>query len=539
MKASINFKSSRFVSIALIFFIVFILSCNIFVSQDHNANPSNLSIQGQDAGVQSQGTRQSSTHTVFAEYFTTEWCTFCPSASAALKSVYTSKDFDFYYVSMILEDDERNTISEDAKERANEFAVDAYPTVEFEGGYIEVVGGQDDDSTYRTAVEDCSNRPAADIDLEITAEYMGNAEIDLEVKIINNQAEPYSGRLRVYIVEIVSRYLNFDGDHSSYGFLDFAIEKDVTVDSGGSEIESAIWDGTQITDGLGNDFSDIDEDNIIIYATMSNSERATALDRHPQSSMVINLYFIDEAEAAYLTPGGHDDSVLPFVKIDSPAPNDAISGNYRIEATATDDNKISNVEYQIDFNAVWTRMFPTGPGEDEYFAFWETSIVEDGPHTITIRAIDMATNQNQDSVYISVANYANDKTKPSIEIEDLVENQKISGSLTFTVVVIDDSEIERVRFRLEGSSWSRMNPSGFNKYEGTLNTTEFSDGKSNLEIEAKDRAGNVKVETLSIEISNNPSSKKSNNPLPGFETFILISAIALVMVILFFNRSKK
>ncbi|WP_455392854.1 Ig-like domain-containing protein [[Eubacterium] cellulosolvens] len=524
--------------ILCLFIIIIILGSAI--GQPESTDSVNSTSTGLENKMNTRARASAQTHTVFAEYFTTGWCVYCPSASSNLKSIYDSKDYDFYFVSMILEDQDSNLISQDARDRADEFGISSFPTVEFEGGYYEVVGGQSDENNYRNAIDACIDREVPDIDIELTAKHKGDAVIEISTDITNSDASSYSGTLRIYIVEIVSRYLNYDGDYSSYGFLDFALVKDITIQSGNVANEVTTWDGAQVTDELGNDFSDIQPDNIIVFATMSNGDRATAMERHQESAMALNLYFIDEAAAAYLTEGAEDDTKEPEIEILEPSPFDELSGTIRLEARITDEGTVPNVDYDIDDNGIWTRMYPLGPGDDEYFAFWDTELVEDCMHTITVRAIDLGNNKGMESVEVNVANYANDQTKPVIEFEDLEEEQKIMDSFSFTVEVTDDSDIERVSYKIDDNSWKNMEQRGFNRYTATINTTEFIDGIHTLTISARDRAGNTETQSITVQISNKPSKKSAATGfLPGFEASIMLAILGLVVMYLSRGSKKK
>jgi thiol-disulfide isomerase/thioredoxin len=485
--------------------------------------------------------RQVAEHVVFAEYFTTEWCVYCPSALAALEEMYDSSNDDFYFVTMMLQDADSNTISQDAVDRADEYGISSYPTVEFDGGYIEVVGGQSDTTNYENAHDACTSREMPDVDLEITAQHMSDASIDISVNVINNGESSYSGNLKVYVAEVVSRYLGYDGEPSSFGFLDFAIDSDVSVGAADSKTESTTWDGETVSDELGNEFGDINPDNIIIFAALYNGDRATLLDRHQESSMYPTLYFADEAAAAYLSGAPPDDDTEPEVEIIAPYTNEEVIETVRIEVKITDDGGISNVDFDIDNAGVWTRMYPlSGQVDDDYFAFWNTKTnnVPDGQHTITVRATDIGKNQGEASVVVTVANYANDKVKPVVKFKDIADKQEISGSFDFQVTITDDSEIDRVRYRIDQNNWNTMKERSYNKFEAKINTSDFSDGKHTLSVEAKDRAGNVQVEILSIKISNNPSDSNSEkSPIPGFEGVFLIGLF--VCVVIFYSYFNK
>ena len=79
------------------------------------------------------------THTVFAEQCTATWCPNCPMVAEALRSIYESEDYPFYYVALV---DDMNPI---AKERNKDYsfgfyAIYAFPTVYFDGGNTNMVG---------------------------------------------------------------------------------------------------------------------------------------------------------------------------------------------------------------------------------------------------------------------------------------------------------------------------------------------------------------------------------------------------------------
>ena len=165
--------------------------------------------EGQDSSITgTQGTRQSFTHTVLAEDLTGTWCQYCPAASGALKSIYDSGDYPFFFVSLI------EDVNDDAHSRCtDDYNVAGYPTVIFDGGYDEVIGGGENvESNYRDAIENCGDRSVPDLDLTITAEPLGDAELEIAVVITNNDASSYSGDLRVFITEIESRYDDYDGN---------------------------------------------------------------------------------------------------------------------------------------------------------------------------------------------------------------------------------------------------------------------------------------------------------------------------------------
>jgi len=80
------------------------------------------------------------------------------------------------------------------------------------------------------------------------------------------QSLPYEGYLRVYIVEPVSRWDNYDNEPYHYGFLDFAFNDTIVINYQETYSDTLIWGGGQAG------FSDIEEDNIMAIASIFNPE---------------------------------------------------------------------------------------------------------------------------------------------------------------------------------------------------------------------------------------------------------------------------
>ncbi len=487
--------------------------------------------------------RQSFTHTVFAEDFTAEWCVYCPSASETLNEVYNSGDYgtNFYFVCMITQDKNSSVLNQDAQDRANEMDISGYPTVEFDGGYYEVVGAQSDDTNYRDAIETCGSRDVPDLDIGLTAQYLGDAQIAIDAKVTNNDVDSYSGTLKVYVVEIVSRYFDYDGNHYPFGFLDYAIDTGIDVPSSNTITKSTTWDGAAVVDGQGNDFGDIDQNNIIIYATIMNDQSTPYRERIMESSKIFNLHLIDEAAATYLsdTPPVINDDDPPEIEMISPVDNDEVSGTVRIEAAVTDQNAVIKVEYQYENlnnqtnQGIWTTMY-----KDEfnnYFRFWDTKYVPDGTYIISVRAFDSRNNLGLNTVNIFIKN---DYDDPKVEFNNIVEDQQLTDVFSLKVKAIDDTGIKKVQYRIDDGSWNNMQFIGNNEYTADFDTTSLSDGEHELTILAEDIAGKKVSNTITFMVKN----KKESNPIsttPGFEGFIFIGVLMILVIYITRTRIRK
>lgn len=212
------------------------------------------------------------THTVFAEECTATWCPNCPMAAEALYNIYESGDYPFYYVSLV---NDMNTL---AKNRNREYSfglykVYAFPTVYFDGGDTNMVGRgrtvEETEAEYRILIEKEGQRiPKQPISIESSVEWNDNAKLTVTVTITNNGNSPYLGKLRSYVTEIESRWIDQSGDPYHFAFLDYAVNEIVILMPGKTKTLIGTFDGT--SDHGGQTFSDITSDNIMVISTISH-----------------------------------------------------------------------------------------------------------------------------------------------------------------------------------------------------------------------------------------------------------------------------
>jgi len=109
----------------------------------------------------------------------------------------------------------------------------------------------------------------------------------IDVSITNLDALTYNGRLRVYIVEPVSRWDNYDGEPFHFGLLDFAINEEISIDD----------TYTRQVMLSSEEFTDMPNDNVMVIAAVFNS---TAHEQYayPPDSNPFDAYYVDAAAAA-------------------------------------------------------------------------------------------------------------------------------------------------------------------------------------------------------------------------------------------------
>jgi Bacterial Ig domain len=291
------------------------------------------------------------THTVFIEESTSEGCRYCPNVGTILETLESSHKYRFYYVSMILE----NSI-------AAEYLSSSYnrwgdPTVYIDGGYKVLLGGTHPESNYTSAIQAAENRGAPKIKVTVNAEYKNTTNtVETNILVENGEQSTYTGRLRVYLVEIISSQFNdYDGLKYRNGFVDFIINEDISVSANSDGTFSESWPvGT------------LDSENLKIIAVVFSPIENSAFSDPPTNAYPFTAHYADAVNETYVVKGGN---LPPEVGILSPQKGKIyIRGNLRgnflykntllkntwligkasIDTYAKDDSGIARVEIYVN-----------------------------------------------------------------------------------------------------------------------------------------------------------------------------------------------
>ena len=227
-----------------------------------------------------KGTSTSSkeyTHTVLAEEGTATWCGYCPTVVAILDNIWESEEFDWNLVTLV--DDMNPAYSGN---RLNELGLTGFPTVFYDGLYGEVGGAGPSQSVHEAMIDECGARDVADIDINLEVLWLGDAEMNIEFDVINNEDSYYDGHVHVYITEDYSRWYAGTQQYRFAMIGNYAYNGDITVDASDSWHHSTTWDG----DTYG--FGDITSDNIrVIVAVFDQSTMMVdeTLGRYPITNL--------------------------------------------------------------------------------------------------------------------------------------------------------------------------------------------------------------------------------------------------------------
>jgi hypothetical protein len=274
-------------------------------------------------------------------------CKFCPIIAKWLYELYSSGDYNFYFVTLV-----------DKNQKAADRLYDEYnlwglPTVFIDGGYNVLLGGGHEKSEYAQAIRDAELRKnVPDIQLTVEAEYDNNSEeLICNVIVKNKEDATYNGQLRVYLTEKISRWSGSEGDPYHFGFLEYLIDEEISINAN----ENATFQEIR-------DISDLDPENLMAIGAVFNSEKKQGFSDPPYNKYPFDVYYVDAADGSELLSGGN---LPPSVGFSLPKvgylhvmgipiwdfilhKRIVLIGRTKIVAEAYDDTGIEKVEFYID-----------------------------------------------------------------------------------------------------------------------------------------------------------------------------------------------
>ena len=310
------------------------------------------------------------THTVFVEVGTATWCPSCPASNAAWHSMYESGEYDFEYTELV---SDRNTV---ADARFSEFNPKWVPTSYWDGG--ESVYPGTSTSSFFEYLDSSGSRVVPDLVSDLSVTWLGDAQIQINYSVVNNEVSHYIGRLKIYVIELVST-LWVDNQFKPYhhAFLNFAVNKVIDIPATGMISDTIVWNGTA------KGYPDITENNTqVILAVFGNTPHESFSD--PPSGSSFNAYYSDECIA--VTPGVIKNNPPETPTITGPSSGDAGKAyTYTFSSTDPDGDDIYYcVNWSDETGEVCIGPFASG-GEVTTTHTWS----EKGTYIINVRARDI------------------------------------------------------------------------------------------------------------------------------------------------------
>jgi hypothetical protein len=202
------------------------------------------------------------------------------------------------------------------------------------------------------------------------------------------------------------------------------------------------------------------------------------------------------------------DSTPPIVALFDPG---VIFGTRYITATAFDNQGIEKVFFTLGGELVFTDY-----SAPYIFPFDSTTVVN-GEHLIGVHAVDLNGLQNEDQIPASVANLK-DESIPVVTIITPTQNATVSGVVTITTELSDDTGLVAARFYVDGDL--RMYNIFTDTPSPTNATVEFQWDTSGLPnyteyrlgVEAYDLDDKYEVDTVDVTVYNEPTPPPPKPP---------------------------
>lgn len=332
------------------------------------------------------------THKVLAEVGTATWCPYCPSMGYWISKVQG----DFQYISLV---GDKNGV---AAARISELGITGYPTAVFDGGYTRVIGGQSNVNNLQNAYNICSSRSVADVTITPQAIWKDDGSMDILVYVDNRGSLTYTGHLHVYVVEKVSRWMEYDGAPYRNAMLSYAFNQDIQIAAG----------DTWIGETKGYSYPEITMDNTLIVASVFSS-----------SMYVDDTATINPTTGGGGGGGGSDPKPAPVIQIVSPRDQAIVNGTLIISGVAhhpEGDGLLKWVFVKIN-DGSWKKA----EGTVDWSYEWDTTSVEDGIHYISAISSDGTRESGMKMISVTVQNT---EPEPDENIPDLEGTADLSWS---------------------------------------------------------------------------------------------------------------
>jgi hypothetical protein len=199
----------------------------------------------------------------------------------------------------------------------------------------------------------------------------------------------------------------------------------------------------------------------------------------------------------------------PVVSISYPANGTSVSGTVQILVSASDDDKVKEIQIFIDGVRILTS------GRDYVSYSWDTTpIADNSEHYISAIAIDESDNIGAAPVTAVTVN-PSDNTPPVVNIINPIDGQTVFGNINIVADATDNVQVARVEFYIDGLAVDTV----LNRPYDYLWKTSFNDiGDHTIFARAFDSSSNTSISpviTVTVDTTNVIPSVNIRNPLDG------------------------
>jgi hypothetical protein len=222
------------------------------------------------------------------------------------------------------------------------------------------------------------------------------------------------------------------------------------------------------------------------------------------SAAIYRLTDQEQRDLAALITAPASVPTAPVVTVTQPVGSATVSGSLTVAGTATDTTGIASVTVSVDGS--------TGPptsGTTDWSTSIDTTQLTDGPHTITVSAVDGIGNVGTATVPITV----NNSPAATITISQPAGNSTVSGAVTVSGTATATPDLTSVQVAIDGGT--PQPATGTTAWTTSVSTTGLTNGPHTITAQAMDSGGaQLAAATTTVTVAN-PSPTACPAPAAG------------------------
>lgn len=211
-----------------------------------------------------------------------------------------------------------------------------------------------------------------------------------------------------------------------------------------------------------------------------------------ESSFNVNLASAGVELSTYIPPV----SIAPTVSISTPVNGSTVTGTVMVTALPLDDVGVLKVEFLVDGALRLTA------GGSPYVFPWNTGSESAGSHIVAARAYDADLNTAISSITVTVV--IPDLTAPTVAISTPANGATVAGTVSIQGTAADNQALSKVEVRVDTGNY--VLATGLANWSFGLNTFSLNNGSHSVIARATDVGGNVRMATVTVQVSNDLSS---------------------------------
>ncbi|HFE39617.1 MAG TPA: hypothetical protein ENK06_14580 [Gammaproteobacteria bacterium] len=193
------------------------------------------------------------------------------------------------------------------------------------------------------------------------------------------------------------------------------------------------------------------------------------------------------------------DNEKPSVAIISPASNSTVASTTTIEVSAVDNVGIDSVVLLAGSMEI-ARL-----AAEPFSLDWDTTILPDGPVSLTAIATDGNGNSQNTTILVTIDNVTSlpavDVVQPTISFIAPSMNEVVAGTRMVSVNALDDVAIDHVIFTVDQTDIGLVSVP---PYEQAWDTSQFADGVHQITVTAVDTSNNTASASIATTVDNAP-----------------------------------